>query len=153
MKALELKIPPPVVTALFAIAIWGISKITPQIGLDPTLRLNAALIIVGLGIAVVLSGVHSFKQAATTVNPLKPETSSALVSSGIYRFSRNPMYLGLALGLIGWTLYLAAPMGLLGVAGFVLYMNKLQIMPEERALEELFGPELEAYKSKVRRWL
>lgn len=95
----------------------------------------------------------SFRKARTTVNPLKPETASALVSSGVYRYTRNPMYLGFAIVLIAWSIFLAWPPALLGVLGFVMYMNIFQIGPEERALASLFGREFTQYCSQVRRWL
>ena len=110
-------------------------------------------ILIGAGLLFVLAGGISFRRARTTVNPLKPEAASALVTSGIYRYTRNPMYVGFALWLLAWGLYLASPLVLLGVLGFVLYMNRLQIAPEERALGRLFGADFAAYRQRVRRWL
>lgn len=125
LQALENKVPPPLV----------------------------ALPLIGAGLLFVLAGGISFRRARTTVNPLKPEAASALVTSGIYRYTRNPMYVGFALWLLAWGLYLASPLVLLGVLGFVLYMNRLQIAPEERALGRLFGADFAAYRQRVRRWL
>jgi len=153
MSALELKIPPPVLTALFALVIWGISLTSPQIDYPAELRLILGVGFAALGLCCILSGGWYFNKASTTVNPLKPNTSSALVQNGIYGFSRNPMYLGLSLGLLGWTLYLTAPLGILGIAGFILTITRLQIIPEERALKELFGQEFTAYQEMVRRWI
>ena len=153
MSALELKIPPPVLTALFALVIWGISLTSPQIDYPAELQLVLGVGIAALGLCSILSGGWYFNKASTTVNPLKPNTSSTLVQNGIYGFSRNPMYLGLSLGLLGWTLYLAAPLGILGIAGFMLTITRLQIIPEERALKELFGQEFTAYQETVRRWI
>ena len=76
-----------------------------------------------------------------------------MVSTGIYRVTRNPMYLGLSLVLVAWAVFLSSAWALLGVAAFVLYMDRLQIAPEERALSKLFGSEYTAYRAKVRRWL
>ena len=95
----------------------------------------------------------SFRRARTTVNPLKPESASALVISGIYRHTRNPMYLGFAIILLGWCVLLGSAWAVLGVAGFVLYIGRFQIRPEERALRELFGAEFDAFCSRVRRWV
>ena len=100
-----------------------------------------------------MAGVVSFRQAQTIVNPLKPETASALVRSGIYQYSRNPMYVGFALLLLAWACYLASPVALFGLLGFVLYMNRFQISPEERALATLYGSEYQVYQTQVRRWL
>lgn len=153
MKRLENKVPPPIITLLFAVLMWGVSFIVPSIELSLTLRLPLSMLIVALGIFFCIAGVVSFKKAATTVNPLKPETASSLMNSGIYRRSRNPMYVGFALFLLSWGVYLSSPWTLLGIVGFVFYMNKFQIIPEERALTTIFGDEFTLYQSQVRRWL
>ncbi|MDO9623853.1 MAG: isoprenylcysteine carboxylmethyltransferase family protein [Pseudomonas sp.] len=153
MQALENRIPPPLVATLFALVMWPLASVLPGIAVGEPLRLAATAGVLLLGAFFCLAGVVSFRRARTTVNPLKPQTASALVSSGIYRISRNPMYLGFALFLVAWTLFLASPWALVGVLGFVLYMNRLQITPEERALAALFGAEYERYRSSVRRWL
>ncbi|MCY1553776.1 Phospholipid methyltransferase [compost metagenome] len=105
------------------------------------------------GAFVALFGVASFRRAKTTVNPTTPGAASALVDSGIYRYSRNPMYLGLLLVLAGWGLWLAHALALLGLPAFVVYMNRFQIAPEERALTAVFGDAFAAYRQKVRRWI
>ncbi|MDP7038142.1 MAG: isoprenylcysteine carboxylmethyltransferase family protein [Myxococcota bacterium] len=153
MRALELKIPPPLLTALFALVMWGISFITPLVDYPRYTQLLLSVAFAGLGLCIILAGGWDFKKASTTVNPLKPQNSSTLVQSGLYAFSRDPMYLGLSLGLFGWSLYLSAPLSLLGIAGFMFAITRLQIIPEERALEERFGEEFSAYQTKVRRWL
>ena len=149
---LETKIPPPIVGLLFALLIWWLASLTPslipgQLGLIP----GVILLITGIGFAI--SGGISFHRAKTTVNPLKPETASSLVTSGVYRYTRNPMYLGLAIILLAWTLYLGAPAGLLGVVGFMAYIQRFQIIPEELAMAELFGDQFSDYRTEVRRWL
>lgn len=153
MQILENKVPPPVVALIFALAIWAISIGVPGIEITTPMRILAALIVLFVGTGFCLAGVLSFRRAKTTVNPLKPETASSLVSSGIYRISRNPMYVGFALFLVAWTIYLASPWSMVGVLGYVLYMNRFQIAPEERAMTALFGERFVSYKSKVRRWL
>ena len=153
MRALENKIPPPVVTALFGLLMWLAARYVPGLDLAHSVRVLVALLVVAVGVCFSVAGVLSFRQAQTTVNPLKPETASALVRSGIYQYSRNPMYVGFALLLMAWACYLASPFALFGVLGFVLYMNRFQIRPEERALITLFGSEYSAYQTQVRRWL
>ena len=106
-----------------------------------------------VGAILSILGVASFRRAKTTVNPMKPESSSSLVISGIYRLTRNPMYLGLLLILLGWAVYLSNALALALVPGFVLYMNLFQIKPEERALESRFGPAFAEYRARVRRWI
>ena len=95
----------------------------------------------------------SLRRARTTVNPLRPERASALVTTGVYRITRNPMYVGMALMLLAWAVLLASPAALAGPVTFIAYMNRFQIGPEEDALDTLFGPDYAAYRSRVRRWL
>ena len=152
--SLETKIPPPIVGLLFAFIIWAISNVTPTLLIRSDLQgLVAAIILLILGIAFAISGGLSFRAAETTVNPLKPETASSLVTSGVFKYSRNPMYVGLAIILLAWTVYLSAPVSLIAVFGFMAYIQRFQIAPEERALVKLFGGEFEAYQATVRRWL
>src|SRR6185312_11178713 len=99
------------------------------------------------------SGALAFRKAKTTKNPMKPQAASSLVTAGVYQRTRNPMYLGLLLVLLGLALYLWSAWSLLGPIFFVMYISRFQIEPEERALATLFGSEYSAYKAKVRRWL
>ncbi len=148
------RIPPPLVAALFGLLMWLAARHLPgALELPIELRTSLALVVLLAGIAICLAGVLSFRRARTTVNPLKPETASALVSSGVYKYTRNPMYLGFATVLTAWSIFLAWPPALLGVLGFVIYMNLFQIGPEERALASLFGRAFTQYCSRVRRWL
>ena len=112
-----------------------------------------AIIVGSIGVLIAVAGVWAFKQAKTTTNPVRPNAATSLVTSGIFRFTRNPMYLGLACLLITQAIYLSSPMSLIGVAGFIGYINQFQIKPEERAIGVIFGEEYVIYKSQVRRWL
>jgi protein-S-isoprenylcysteine O-methyltransferase Ste14 len=112
-----------------------------------------AAILALTGSLFLVAGMVSFALARTTINPLKPETTAYLVRSGVYRISRNPMYVGLLFALVGWAVYLASAWALLGPVAFVPYMNRFQIAPEEQVLSALFGTEYADYASKVRRWL
>lgn len=155
MTRLELKVPPPAV-ALAATGVMTLLSWLPGPTLEPATtsglqRVAPVLASVGIGIAV--AGVLSFRHARTTVNPLKPEGATALVTSGIYRLTRNPMYLGLAVVLLGWSAWLGSPWPLAGIAGFVAWITRFQILPEERVLTRLFGAQFEAYCGRVRRWL
>ncbi len=154
MSTLENRIPPPLVATLFGLLMWLAARQLPGV-LELAIEWRAAVALAALlaGAGVCLAGVLSFRHARTTVNPLKPETASALVSSGVYQYTRNPMYLGFATALMAWAIFLAWPPALLGVLGFVLYMNRFQICPEERALERLFGRHFTQYCAQVRRWL
>jgi protein-S-isoprenylcysteine O-methyltransferase Ste14 len=153
MQALELKIPPPAVAVLIAGVMWGISLVAPLLGVPAVIRVVVAVTIALAGAGFSLAGVISFRRAKTTVNPMKPETTSALVCSGIYRVTRNPMYVGLLLVLVAWAAFLSTAWALLGPLAFVLYINRFQIAPEERVLSAMFGMDYAAYKSRVRRWL
>ncbi len=151
--SLEAKVPPPVIAVAAAVIIWGISWFAPQVAMPSGIRLPVSLAILIMGVAFSVAGVMSFRLARTTINPTRPEKASALVSTGIYRVTRNPMYLGILLVLVAWAVFLSSPWSLLTAVGFVLYMNHFQIAPEERALSELFGKEFGSYKANVRRWL
>ena len=153
MQALELKIPPPAVGVLIAGAMWGISLVAPLFELPAFIRIGAAVTIALVGGGFSLAGVVSFRRARTTVNPMKPETTSSLVCSGVYRVTRNPMYVGLLFVLVAWAVFLSSAWALFGPLVFAFYMNRFQITPEERVLSAMFGTEYSAYKSRVRRWL
>lgn len=153
MRALELKIPPLAVALVIAVAMLGISLVAPEFGLAFSGREWVAVFFTMLGGAISISGIFSFRVAGTTVNPVNPNAATSLVSTGIYRVTRNPMYLGVLFLLIGWAVYLANPLTLIGTVVFVLYMNRFQITPEERALAAMFGEDFTAYQARVRRWL
>jgi protein-S-isoprenylcysteine O-methyltransferase Ste14 len=133
--------------------MWAAAQLPPLLPLPALARALVALVLAAIGVAIALSGVMAFRRAETTVNPLKPETSAALVSTGIYSFTRNPMYLGMALGLLAWAVYLSSLWSLLGPLVFALYITRFQIVPEERVLDRLFQGSFAAYKNRVRRWL
>lgn len=153
MKSLETKIPPPVVAALIAISMWLCSTAGPSLHLNEILSAAICTLFLMSGISIALMGNLAFKKAKTTVNPVNPEKASSLVSNGIYKTTRNPMYVGLALILVAWAVYLSSIWMFLGIPAFVIYINCFQILPEERALRQLFGTEYERYTSEVRRWL
>ncbi len=153
MNRLELKIPPPAIALLAAIAMWAISKSTPLMDVPRNVRLLAAGTLVLVGVALAITGVLTFRRAGTTIHPTRPQETSALVSSGVYRISRNPMYVGLLILLIAWAVFLSSAWSLVGPFAFVLYISRFQIVPEERVLSAKFGEAYASYKSKVRRWL
>lgn len=153
MQVLDLRIPPPVVALLAAGAMWGIARFAPLVDLPQSLRLGAAIACAVVGVVVDVAGIVSFRRAGTTVNPMHPKKTTALVCSGIYGFTRNPMYVASVFFLVAWAAYLSSAWALLGPVAFVLYMNRFQISPEERILEQLFGASYADYRSRVRRWL
>lgn len=153
MYWLELRVPPLLVWLVFAGATLGVAYLVPGLSFAPPAKLPVALALVALGAAVALAGVVAFRGKRTTVNPLTPSAASAVVRSGVYRVSRNPMYLGFFLALAGWTLYLSNAAAVLFLPAFVAYMTQYQIKPEERALLAKFGPEFARYMACVRRWV
>lgn len=153
MRALEHKVPPPVVAVLIAAAMWGVSSLPPTLPLVPAIRHAAVAALAIAGVTFDLLGLLAFRRSKTTINPLKPSKASALVTGGIYRITRNPMYLGLALLLTAWAVHLSSLWPFVGPVLLVLYLNRFQIAPEERTLNSLFGEEYATYAARVRRWL
>ena len=153
MHALELRIPPAAVFLLCAAGMWLLARTFP--GGDFELRYAGflAIAIAGPGLAVAIAGIRAFRSHSTTVNPLRPGEASSIVTGSIYRFTRNPMYVGIACCVLAWGVYLRNFAALLCIVIFVAYMTQFQIKPEERALQEKFGDEYTSYKSRLRRWV
>ena len=152
MNRLELRIPPPIVFAACALGMWLAARFLPTLAVPAMPRWLAVALAIA-GFLVAAAGIAAFRRAGTTTNPMTPDAASQIVTGGIYRITRNPMYLGLALVLAAWALELGNLGALALVAGFVLYMTRFQVIPEERALAARFGPAYDAYRSRVRRWL
>lgn len=153
MSALDHKVPPPVVGALAALAMWLVASAEPSSIVGPALRHAITGALVAAGVAFDLLGLLAFRASRTTVNPLRPERASALVTGGVYRITRNPMYVGMALLLLAWAVHLGSALPFVGPIAFVAYITRFQIRPEERALRERFGDEFDRYAARVRRWL
>ena len=153
MRHLELKVPPLLVVVIAALLMWAVARATPRLTLPyPGSVLVAAALLIS-GIAIMVMGVLAFRKASTTVDPRFPENASHIVSGGIYRFTRNPLYLGMLVVLIAWMAWLSnVGAGVVPVL-FALYITRWQIVPEERALAQKFGAEYGAYRDCVRRWL
>ena len=153
MYRLEAKIPPPVVMLVLGCITWLGVQYVPSLSFTFVGKNFAALTLALAGLVLNLVPKLDFARFGTTVNPLKPEASSHLITSGIYRYTRNPMYLGHAAILLGWVAYLGSAVGLVAVAAFVLYVSRFQIRPEERHLSTLFPEQYAAFARKTRRWL
>ena len=150
---LELKIPPVVVALVTGACMWLMAWAVPGIEVSvPGHDVVSGMVALSGGF-IALLGVVAFSRAGTTVNPMKPGTSSSLVVGGIYSVTRNPMYLGVLLLLLAWAIYLANPLTVLFLPGFVWYMGRYQIEPEEQALRSLFGQTYIAYAARVHRWV
>ena len=147
------RIPPLALTVIMILLMSLIAWQMPQFSFMLPHNTLVALCVAFIGAVISVAGVVSFRTADTTVNPNKPHQASTLVVRGIYRYSRNPMYLGFMYFLLAWGVFLAHLLSLLFPLGFVVYMNRFQIPLEEEALEEKFGEEFILYKNRVRRWL
>lgn len=145
-------IPPPIVTLLAGALMWALDRWLPLIHWlhPPWNRLGGIPIVVGVG--VMLAAVLRFRRAHTTVNPMDPAKATQLVIGGVFRFSRNPMYLGLTLLLIGWAMWLDSVSPCIIPPLFVIVITLVQIIPEEEALEQIFGSQYLAYRQRVARW-
>ena len=153
MNALELKIPPVVQVVIIAGLMWALAGLLPGLSFAIPGSPLVALGIVMTGVVVALLGVLEFRTAGTTVDPRAPEQSASLVVRGVYRVSRNPMYVGFLLMLTGWAVFLGNIVSLLLLPVFILYMNRFQIVPEEQYMREKFGEAYAQYQATVRRWL
>lgn len=145
------KIPPPVVTFFFGLCIYLTQEYFPEYNLKFLTLVSYIFYIVGLSILIL--AVSLFKKQNTTVNPIKIENASFLVTSGVFKYSRNPMYLGMALILSGLALMFNLIGGTLFTLLFTIYITKFQIRPEEEVMERLFGDDFLKYKHNVRMWL
>ena len=153
MKALELKIPPPIYALSIALLMWLLNKHIPVVHFIES-PWNKA----GLGIVIIagfsdLWSLFLFFKKHTTPNPMKPENTTGLVITGLYKISRNPMYVGLFIMLFGFAIWLGSLTPFLVLPLFYIVITAMQIKPEERFLLEKFGKEYQAYKDSVKRWL
>jgi len=151
MKWLELRVPPPVVAATVALLMWLAALPFPALGFE--LPAVAGAPFLGVALVIGAAAITQFRKAKTTINPMTPEASSALVSGGVFRFTRNPMYLAMLFVLAGWACIVSNLAALAMLPLFVAYLNRFQIGPEERALHARFGAGYQRYRESVRRWL
>ena len=153
MNFLEHRIPPPLVLLACAVVGWLLARAAPSLAVAISAGTAIALMLGAAGIGITAMGILAFRKAKTTLNPLQPGAASTVVETGIFGVTRNPMYLGMLFVLSGWAVYLSNPVSAVALVAFVMYMNRFQIGPEERALSEKFGDSYTAYQARVRRWL
>lgn len=152
MKNLELKIPPAVVFLICIGLIWEVNRWTFIEGLSFKTGTGIIILILVIGCLVGVLGIIEFRRKSTSANPHKPENASTLVTSGIYTFSRNPMYTALLIVLCAAAFKWGSLAGFLILPLFISYMTQFQIKPEETVLEQKFGEDFVEYKTHVRRW-
>ena len=151
MIHLKTKIPPPLIALTFGFLINYTKNIFPKIEIRNEIVFGFFMIIIGL--IIILSAIILFKKYQTTITPLNPSNATKLITDGIYKFSRNPMYLGLLLVLLGISIIINLTGGFFLIPLFILYLNLFQIIPEENAMVNLFKDEFLDYKKNVRRWI
>jgi protein-S-isoprenylcysteine O-methyltransferase Ste14 len=153
LSSLELRVPPPAVAVVVAILMWLAARLVPALDFQPPAGGVLAITLAVIGVLIGSTAFVQFRRAGTTPDPRTPQDAAVLVMSGVYRFSRNPMYLGDLLILAGWTLWLANALAFVGPPLFIAYIDRFQIAPEERILAARFGATYAEYCRAVRRWL
>lgn len=153
MHFLEHKIPPLLVALTIAVGMWLIASLMPVVADYEMAKCSLAVLLFFIGMVFVVLGIISFRMAKTTVNPMQPNLATSLITSGIYTVTRNPMYVGFTLFLFAWSAYLGSVWSVGLVVTFIWYIQRFQIIPEEKALERMFRDEFIAYRKRVRRWL
>ena len=148
---MKTKIPPPILALLMIGLVYLSSLLIGSVSFDYQASLSVLLVIVGLSCA--LPSFRLFARTKTTISPFTPSETSVLLTEGMYRYSRNPMYLGLLLLIIAATIWFGTWFGIIISLFFIVLLNILQILPEEEALLQIFGEEYLEYKKKVRRWI
>ena len=153
MKSLENKFPPPLVTLVIGAAMWGVARRQHPISIEPYLHHALIVLTASFGLVVGPAGIWEFRRRRTTIDPVRIDNASLVVTTGVYRLTRNPMYVGLTALLTTWAVWLAVPLTLLGPLVFAWFTHRFQILPEERAMGARFGREYDDYRARVRRWL
>lgn len=153
MSALELKIPPPLVALITGLLMWLLGEVLPPVIFRLPLQPLLSVLMLLSGVCLIGVSVALFINAKTTIEPTRPGRAAILVITGFNRISRNPMYLGMLLVLLAWTLWLGNLLAFIGLPLFGWYLSRFQIRPEERFLAEKFGQQYEDYRARVRRWL
>lgn len=151
--SLDNKFPPPLVVLLIGAVMFATAWLTPTVEIASTVRFLAGGTTIVLGLLVVVQGARTFWRHKTTINPVELAKASTLVTTGVFRFSRNPMYVGFTCVLVGWAMCLGTPLAIIGPIVFVLFTNRFQIGPEERMMQAKFGQAYNDYRAQVRRWL
>lgn len=150
---MKLLIPPPVVALLCAGLIWLCGKFVPPAGFQFPGQTEIAILLVFAGIVVDFVAIRQFTKAQTTINPNQPSKTSALVTDGIYRYTRNPMYLGMVIFLSAFGIWMGNWLFIPVAAIFIWFISRFQIRPEEEILLEKFGEPYGEYCLEVRRWI
>lgn len=150
---MHLRIPPAVVFFVSIGFVYIIHYLLPSLSLKFQFQTEVSVIFLVAGFLIGIAALLSFRENQTTVDPTSPEKASSLVTSGIYAYSRNPMYLAMALGVFASIIYFGNSLGIFALLFYIWYLTVFQIIPEEQSMLKLFGTEYRRYCEKVRRWL
>lgn len=150
---MKLKIPPAFQVLFFGFLMWLIKKLSAQTQFIFEYQKEISVLLFFLGVVIGLLALYTFQKAKTSVDPLNPEKASSLVVIGIYKYSRNPMYLALLFVLLAFFVRLGNFYNLSIIVLYIIYITEFQIKPEETVLTNLFGEEYLNYKLNVRRWI
>ena len=153
LSSLELRIPPDVTWVVVAVLMWLVSRVSAGLGAVEFIRRPLAVVLIVVGTALILAARIALDRAGTTWHPTEPGRTTALVTTGVYGFSRNPTYLGMEIVLLSWAVVLASPAAALVSALFVIYITRFQIRPEELVLSVSLGEPYREYQQRVRRWV
>ncbi len=150
---LELKVPPPVIALLCVLGMYFLDRVFPSFGGGASTAWLIAVVLVTLASLIAIMALVQFKRARTTIHPNVPHNTRQIVTSGVYSMTRNPMYLALVMMIFAAGIAMQNSAVFLFVPASVWYLNRYQIVPEERILESKFGDQYRAYKAKTRRWI
>jgi protein-S-isoprenylcysteine O-methyltransferase Ste14 len=153
LTKLETKVPPLVVLLACMGLAWLLGHALPGRPVEPPFQGAIIVLLIAAGLYLNLAPKREFDRANTTVNPLTPEDASTLVTTGLYRWTRNPMYLGQAVLLTAWVVFVDRPGAWLAVPAFVLYITRMQILPEEYILHRRFPGVYLSFCERTRRWI
>ena len=150
---MSLRVPPVLMVVICSAVSWGLALLLPAMNFEGSWRFICALCFLLVAFVILVVAVRSFVLARTTVNPLTPNDTQNLVTTGLYHYSRNPMYVAMASILIGLAFIIGNIASFAGVALFCWAITNFQIKPEERILQEQFGQAFLDYRRKKRRWI
>lgn len=150
---MKLRIVPPLFGLICALLMLGVAMLLPAATILFPSQKIVALIVMAMGISLDVIAAIQFRKHATTISPFNPEKTVSVVKNGVFGISRNPMYLGMLLILIGIGVFLGSPINIIVLIAFVAAITSLQIKPEEEVLEAKFGSDYAAYRYHVRRWI
>lgn len=150
---MKLTIPPGIQGPIFAALSWVLAKRFPEFAIEWSGLLYVAAAFAAAGLLIIAIAIGQFIKAKTTINPMAPDNAEKLVVNGLYRFTRNPMYLGVLFLLLAWAAYLQSILSFAPPVLFIVFMTLFQIKPEENALRKKFGVDYDDYCRRVRRWI